>query len=55
MAEMLSYEQQLTSMTGGRGGYHMEFSHYDEVPTHQQTKIIEKSKAERAGVVEEEA
>jgi len=54
MAEMLSYEQQLTSMTGGRGGYHMEFSHYDEVPTHQQTKIIEKSKAERAGVVEEE-
>jgi elongation factor G len=54
MSEMLSYEQQLTSMTGGRGGYHMEFSHYDEVPGHQQTKIIEKSKAERAGVVEEE-
>ncbi|MDQ3172079.1 MAG: elongation factor G [Acidobacteriota bacterium] len=55
MAEMLSYEQQLTSMTGGRGGYHMEFSHYDEVPSHLQTKIIEKAKAERAGVSEEEA
>ena len=55
MSEMLSYEQQLTSMTGGRGGYHMEFSHYDEVPVHLQTKIIEKSKAERAGLVEEEA
>jgi elongation factor G len=55
MAEMLSYEQQLTSMTGGRAGYHMEFSHYDEVPSHQQLRIIEKSKAERAGVVEEEA
>ncbi|MDQ3068342.1 MAG: elongation factor G [Acidobacteriota bacterium] len=54
MAEMLTYEQQLTSMTGGRGGYHMEFSHYDEVPQHQQTTIIEKSKAERAGIVEEE-
>lgn len=54
MAEMLSYEQQLTSMTGGRGGYHMEFSHYEEVPPHQQAKIIEKSKAERAGLVEEE-
>jgi len=55
MSEMLTYEQQLTSMTGGRGGYHMEFSHYEEVPAHQQTKIIEKSKAERAGLVEEEA
>ena len=55
MVEMLSYEQQLTSMTGGRGGYHMEFSHYDEVPSHLQTKIIEKSKAERAGVPEEES
>jgi elongation factor G len=55
MSEMLSYEQQLTSMTGGRGGYHMEFSHYDEAPQHIQTKIIEKSKAERAGIVEDEA
>jgi translation elongation factor EF-G len=34
MAEMLSYEQTLTSTTGGRGAYHMEFSHYDEVPGH---------------------
>ena len=32
MAEMLTYEQTLTSTTGGRGSYHMEFSHYDEVP-----------------------
>jgi elongation factor G len=32
MAEMLTYEQTLTSTTGGRGAYHMEFSHYDEVP-----------------------
>ena len=34
MAEMLTYEQQLTSATGGRGSYHMEYSHYDEVPSH---------------------
>jgi elongation factor G len=47
MAEMLTYEQHLTSVTGGRGSYHMEFSHYDEVPTHQQTKIIAAAKAER--------
>ena len=54
MAEMLTYEQHLTSATGGRGTYHMEYSHYDEVPAHQQTKIIAAAKAERAGVEVEE-
>ena len=34
MSEMLTYEQHLTSATGGRGSYHMEFSHYEEVPSH---------------------
>ncbi len=55
MAEMLTYEQHLTSATGGRGSYHMEYSHYDEVPAQQQTKIINAAKAERAGVEVEEA
>jgi elongation factor G len=54
MAEMLSYEQQLTSMTGGRGTYQMEYSHYDEVPAHLQTKIIAAAKSEREGVEVEE-
>ena len=54
MAEMLTYEQQLTSATGGRGSYHMEYSHYEEVPAHQQQKIIAAYKAERAGVEVEE-
>jgi elongation factor G len=54
MAEMLTYEQQLTSATGGRGSYHMEYSHYEEVPSHQQQKIIAAYKAERAGVEVEE-
>ena len=54
MAEMLTYEQHLTSATGGRGSYHMEYSHYDEVPSHLQTKIISAAKAERAGVEVEE-
>lgn len=44
MAEMLTYEQQLTSATGGRGSYHMEFSHYEEVPSHLQSKIVADSK-----------
>jgi elongation factor G len=54
MSEMLTYEQHLTSATGGRGSYHMEYSHYDEVPAHLQTKIIATAKAERAGVEVEE-
>jgi elongation factor G len=55
MSEMLTYEQHLTSATGGRGSYHMEYSHYDEVPAHLQTKIIAAAKAERTGENLEEA
>jgi elongation factor G len=54
MAEMLTYEQTLTSHTGGRGSYHMEFSHYEEVPSHLHGKIIDAWKAERGLAVEEE-
>ncbi|RPH62457.1 MAG: elongation factor G, partial [Acidobacteria bacterium] len=54
MSEMLTYEQHLTSATGARGSYHMEYSHYDEVPSHLQAKIIAASKAEREGVEMEE-
>jgi elongation factor G len=51
MAEMLSYEQTLTASTGGRGGYHMEFHHYAEVPSHLHGKIVAAAKAERGAVV----
>ncbi len=47
MAEMLTYEQQLTSATGGRGSYHMEFSHYEEVPVHLHAKVIAEARADR--------
>ncbi len=53
MSEMLTYEQHLTSVTGGRGSYHMEYSHYDEVPSHQQQKIVAAAKSERGQVAEE--
>jgi elongation factor G len=53
MAEMLTYEQQLTSATGGRGSYHMEFSHYEEVPAHLQSKIVADSKAEEGDAEDE--
>jgi elongation factor G len=55
MSEMLTYEQHLTSATGGRGSYHMEYSHYDEVPAHLQSKIIAAAKAERGQEAVEEA
>jgi translation elongation factor EF-G len=53
MAEMLTYEQHLTSATGGRGSYHMD------TPITMKcrliaTKIISAAKAERAGVEVEE-
>jgi elongation factor G len=40
MAEMLDFEPTLTSITGGRGSFLMEYSHYEEVPSHLQQKII---------------
>jgi elongation factor G len=44
MAEFLSYASDLRSMTGGRGVFTMEFSHYDEVPAQIADKIIEETK-----------
>ncbi len=47
MAEMLTYESSLRSMTGGRGGYSMEFSHYDDVPGQLAEKVIAAAKTEK--------
>ena len=47
MAEILTYSQALTSMTGGRGDYHMHFLRYEEVPTHIAQKIIDETKKEQ--------
>jgi elongation factor G len=47
LAEMLSYAPVLTSMTGGRGDYSMEFLRYEEVPAHLAGKIIEEQKKRR--------
>jgi len=40
MAEMLRYAVDLRSMTQGRGSYTIEFSHYEEVPSHLAQRII---------------
>jgi elongation factor G len=44
MAEMLTYGSTLRSITQGRGSFHMEMSHYEEVPKQLQEKIIAESK-----------
>jgi elongation factor G len=54
MAEMLTYGADLTSMTQGRGSFSMEMHHYDTVPQQLQDKIIEKAKAERGEVKDDE-
>jgi len=48
-AEMLSYANDLISMTQGRASYSMEFSHYDFVPNEIAEKVIAHAKAERQG------
>lgn len=45
-AEMARYTIDLKSMTQGRGKFHMEFSHYEEVPAMDAEKIIAQHKAE---------
>jgi elongation factor G len=44
MSELLTYGSTLRSLTQGRGSFHMEYSHYEEVPRNLQEKIIAESK-----------
>jgi len=44
LAEILTYAQSLTSLTGGRGDYTMSFLRYEEVPTHIAQKLIDEAK-----------
>ncbi len=47
MSEFLTYAIDLRSMTGGRGTFSMEFSHYDEVPAQIAQKVIAEVAAEK--------
>ncbi|MCP4253170.1 MAG: elongation factor G [Candidatus Scalindua sp.] len=44
MDEVKNYETELKSMTGGKGSYTMELSHYDVVPSHLVPAIIAEAK-----------
>jgi len=49
LAEMLNYAPALRSMTQGRSSFHMEFSHYEEVPRPVQEKIIAEAAKHKQG------
>jgi len=54
MSEMLTYQNDLISMTQGRASFTMEFDHYDFVPAQQAEKIVAAAKAGQTGEEEEE-
>ncbi|MBA3028079.1 MAG: elongation factor G [Desulfobacteraceae bacterium] len=47
MSEFLTYAPDLNSITGGRGMFTLEFSHFDEVPSQLTEKIIEAANKEK--------
>ena len=47
MSEMLNYAPTLTSLTGGRGNFHMDHSHYDIVPSQLTERIIEEVRRDK--------
>ena len=55
LSELLSYANDLISMTQGRGSYTMEFSHYDFVPSEIAEKVIAAHKPHHAGEEEEKS
>ncbi len=46
LSEVITYEPQLRSLTGGEGVYDLEFSHYEQVPKSKQEEIVEKAREE---------
>jgi elongation factor G len=47
MAEVLTYAPDLRSITGGRGMFTTELSHYEEVPTHLQEQLVSQAQKEK--------
>src|SRR5207248_4342078 len=40
LSEVMQYQSQLKSVTGGQGSFAMEFSHYEAVPPQVQQQIV---------------
>ncbi len=48
LAEVSDYHSRLSSITGGQGSYMMELSHYEQVPSNVQQRIVEDSKKDHS-------
>ena len=48
-AEMQRFALDLRSITQGRGGFHAEFAHYEEMPAHLAKPLIDEYQKEHAG------
>jgi elongation factor G len=44
LSEVMQYQSQLKSVTGGQGSFVMELSHYEPVPPHVQQQIVSQYK-----------
>jgi len=47
--EMRTYARDLRSISGGRANFHVEFSHYEEVPQNMVEKVLAANEREEAG------
>ncbi len=47
LAEVMTYARTLSSLTGGRGTYDIELSHYEMIPPNEQGKIVEQLNKEK--------
>ena len=47
LAEVQRYSADMRSLTQGRGFFTLEFSHYEEVPSHLAQKIIDSAQKQR--------
>ena len=47
LVEMASYASELRSLTGGRGSYTMQHSHYQEVPPHLSQAVVDAAKHDK--------
>lgn len=54
MSEILKYAADLRALTSGRGDFHTEFSHYEELPAHLAEKVIREAQARKLAAHEGE-
>ena len=47
MAEVLKYAADLRAITSGRGEFHLEFAHYEEMPAHLAERVVKEASARK--------